>query len=154
MNPAPVAKSLEACSTPEPQKAAVFNVAEYKRQMALKQSPPSAKKDVSSKATTPPSAAVKPVASSPAKTKPVSSEESNAAVVDLANPGTPIMKVEVSEEKRRLLRHFVSFFLWEFFVSITTDRHVTILLEMPPSKKCPLRKEITLQCKEKDGCKK
>jgi hypothetical protein len=104
--------TLQACSTPGPQKAAVFNVAEYKRQQALKQSPPSAKKADAGKPAAPvaaaaalkakPAAAVAPVAqpkTAVAATAPAG--EAGAGVVDLANPGTPMMKVEVRQSAGR-----------------------------------------------------
>ncbi len=104
--PGPVAKTLEACSTPSPQKAAVFNVAEYKRQMALKQSPPSAKKESSSSASSAAAAPKKQEAntakSAAAAAAPAANTGDDVAVVELANPGNPIMKVEVRGLRKSL----------------------------------------------------
>ncbi len=97
-------QSLQACSTPEPQKAAVFNVAEYKRQMALKQSPPSATKDTAAPAKKEAVASKAADAKPAAKATAAPAAEAGVGVVDLANPGTPIMKVEVSERGGRWVR--------------------------------------------------
>ena len=75
-------QTMEACSTPSPQKATVFNMAEYKRQMASKQ-----------QTTTP----TKPKAKATAAATPVKKDDSTA-VVTLENPGKPIMKVEARYE--------------------------------------------------------
>lgn len=69
-----VAKASQVCSTPEPQKATVFNVAEYKKALAAKQQ--------------------QAAPQSPPAKKEVKQEQKAVAVVDLTHVGPPLMKVE------------------------------------------------------------